>query len=398
MLSRIPVSRVSFAAIAALLSVAPLSPLLHSAQAQTGYSFIRAISQKTSSQIMDIAVGADGKLYAATQAGIASLEPNGEYVLKITAATVQDSPLELVPVSLAFDNSGLLHVLDGNGAIRRFRNNAHVSSFQIGSPAASGFSDMARDSKGNYYVYSNMGDVLKYSPSGQLLLTIARPPLAPTAGSALAVSALDELHVLRQPRNGSDPDSISVYGPGGQLRRNLELPKVIDAGSISNIFSDPKGNIRVNAKSSLDGGPTYLIVLFSPEGKVRRVDYGDSMKVNSKWVTHFQELSGIAFGPSGAFYTSSATSGEPIMAYERNQHSKIFFTDAPLARTSDRETNFAFASTKNGDLFSCSLDGTPFATCSSPKRYTKLERGSHSFRVMVRGDHRSEKTIRWTVR
>ena len=42
--------------------------------------------------------------------------------------------------------------------------------------------------------------------------------------------------------------------------------------------------------------------------------------------------------------------------------------------------SFAFTSTETGS-FACSLDGAPFAACSSPKAYSALAYGTHTFAV-----------------
>jgi len=42
---------------------------------------------------------------------------------------------------------------------------------------------------------------------------------------------------------------------------------------------------------------------------------------------------------------------------------------------------FEFESNEKSALLECSIDGTPFATCVSPKTYTGLAKGKHSFRV-----------------
>jgi hypothetical protein len=53
----------------------------------------------------------------------------------------------------------------------------------------------------------------------------------------------------------------------------------------------------------------------------------------------------------------------------------------PTDPTSDTGATFAFSSTETGSTFECSLDGGPFASCSSPDVLTALEAGSHTFEV-----------------
>jgi hypothetical protein len=55
--------------------------------------------------------------------------------------------------------------------------------------------------------------------------------------------------------------------------------------------------------------------------------------------------------------------------------------DKPPATTQSSSASFAFASGEAGVSFECSLDGAAFSGCSSPKEYTGLSAGQHTFRV-----------------
>jgi hypothetical protein len=55
-------------------------------------------------------------------------------------------------------------------------------------------------------------------------------------------------------------------------------------------------------------------------------------------------------------------------------------TSSPGA-TSGPAVEFAFTSSENGSTFECSLDSSPMAPCTSPKSYTGLTDGSHTFAV-----------------
>jgi large repetitive protein len=53
----------------------------------------------------------------------------------------------------------------------------------------------------------------------------------------------------------------------------------------------------------------------------------------------------------------------------------------PADPTTETGATFGFSSSETGSTFECSLDGSPFASCSSPNVQTALEAGSHTFEV-----------------
>lgn len=75
-------------------------------------------------------------------------------------------------------------------------------------------------------------------------------------------------------------------------------------------------------------------------------------------------------------------------------------TAGPPAATSNSAATFAFTSTLAKPLFQCSLDGARYTTCTSPKSYSSLRTGTHSFavRVSATGFKTSTSTVRtWAI-
>jgi hypothetical protein len=52
----------------------------------------------------------------------------------------------------------------------------------------------------------------------------------------------------------------------------------------------------------------------------------------------------------------------------------------PSGTTNEDTVTFTFSS-EAGATFECSLDGAPFSACTSPKTYTNLPDGHHTFDV-----------------
>lgn len=82
----------------------------------------------------------------------------------------------------------------------------------------------------------------------------------------------------------------------------------------------------------------------------------------------------LALGSWGA-YTAFAASAPPAPTITGKTPST-----SPTASTS---ISFTFGDSQSGVTFQCSLDGASFAACSSPKGYTGLADGSHTFQVQA---------------
>lgn len=76
-------------------------------------------------------------------------------------------------------------------------------------------------------------------------------------------------------------------------------------------------------------------------------------------------------------------------------------TSGPRGSVGSRTARFGFSSTDRSATFGCNLDGGGFKSCASPKVYTSLRAGSHTFQVEVvdsEGNAGLNSSVRtWTV-
>jgi hypothetical protein len=76
-------------------------------------------------------------------------------------------------------------------------------------------------------------------------------------------------------------------------------------------------------------------------------------------------------------------------------------TSGPADPTVETTASFSFSASEAGSSFECSLDGAPFALCSSPQDYTSLLPGSHGFDVRAtdaaENTDESPASYSWTV-
>ncbi len=85
--------------------------------------------------------------------------------------------------------------------------------------------------------------------------------------------------------------------------------------------------------------------------------------------------------PTITSYRSDGTNNriQSVRAEITNPETTI--TSGPFGPTKNASPSFAFTDEAAGTTFECSLDSEPFSPCSSPKSYSKLPEGRHSFEV-----------------
>jgi hypothetical protein len=91
-------------------------------------------------------------------------------------------------------------------------------------------------------------------------------------------------------------------------------------------------------------------------------------------------VSGIATGGLGTLIGVGAFGGAIIDNF-RTAPPQTTITKHPSKTTSSHSATFKFKSSISGSHFKCKLDGQSYKSCGSPRSYSGLSSGNHTFRV-----------------
>jgi len=121
----------------------------------------------------------------------------------------------------------------------------------------------------------------------------------------------------------------------------------------------------------LDGGAWSACA--SPEG-----DSGLAVGAHTFDVRATDAASNVDATPATRTWTVVAPAPPPVTDTTAPDTS---ITSGPTTVTTSRSATFEFTATESSATFRCSLDGSRWSTCASPKDYSSLSRGKHTIRT-----------------
>jgi hypothetical protein len=162
------------------------------------------------------------------------------------------------------------------------------------------------------------------------------------------------------------PDTLAIQG--GTLSRGRTARRGVGIGSAPNpdgttvqLSSDTPG-VTVPETVTLEPGSPGAAYDLTISGDVR----SDVAHVTATW--------------NGQSVTDEVQIGGPIIDPEPTPPDTMIVS-GPTGTVTANEATFEFASATGAATFECSLDGSPFASCTSPVTYGELALGGHTFRV-----------------
>ena len=136
------------------------------------------------------------------------------------------------------------------------------------------------------------------------------------------------------------------------------------------------GNVALSADASDNMG--LQKVQFFANGESIGADVTAPYSINwnsSAYLDDLVSLEARAFDLAGNTATDTST-----VRVDNTAPETTLSATGPADTTTDKTASFAFSS-EAGTTFECSLDGSAFASCSSPKEYQNLGTGAHEFQV-----------------
>jgi RNA polymerase sigma factor (sigma-70 family) len=182
----------------------------------------------------------------------------------------------------------------------------------------------------------------------------------------------------------------------------------------------PAPTIRATTRPAPDTTAPTVTILARPPGETTSGEASFSFRASEPGSTFACRLDGAPFAACGSpvAYAGLALGAHTFAVRARDRAGNtgpaatVAWTVVPppdttppstsivSATTGGPEATFVFTASEVGSTFSCSLDGSPFEACASPRSHTGLVPGAHTFAVRATdgaGNTGEAATHTWTI-
>ena len=210
----------------------------------------------------------------------------------------------------------------------------------------------------------------------------------------------------RQYPNGAHTITAKAYDEAGNA----------GIGMVAVIFDNAPPSDTTAPNTSISGGPSGTTTSTSATFSLSSTESGSTFECkldSGSWgtCTSPKTYSGLAPGNHALDVRATDAAGNvDATPAERNwtvsppadsTAPDTSISGGPSGSTTATSASFSFSSTESGSSFECKLDSGSWGSCTSPKAYSGLATGSHTFRVQAKdaaGNTDASPAIRtWTV-
>jgi Big-like domain-containing protein len=293
--------------------------------------------------------------------------------------------------------------------------------------AATGLLVLVGDDHSHYYHHNKIDlgggtdttppdTVIDSGPSGTVSVTTASFGFHATeAGSTFscqldggAAGACTSPKAYSGLADGSHTFQVTATDPAG----NPDPTAATRSWTVDTSVTDttpPSVTLTAPAAGASINGPVTVSATASDNAAVARVDFAvDGAAIGSDTVSPYSTTWDPGAAADGA-HTITATAVDSSGLTAADSHAVTLDRTAPdtvidsgpSGTVTATNASFAFHSTESGSTFRCSLDGASATSCSSPKSYTGLLNGPHTFAVTAtdaaNNPDPSAATQSWTI-